>query len=442
MNTRLKGQTIVATLVNTRRRGAVLGSLVAGVALVALSGCGSAGSSGAATGAHVSASGTSASTNKCGELPVALPPDPDGVLAKLPAKVRAGYSFYNSPVHSYTTQVKATKPPWTIGFSMLPIADAWQATLKAEYEKLFAQAKAAGLVKGSLIEAVQPDLATATPAAEIAGMQRLVSDHVNGILLQPFSGTSVAPSITAAGKAGIPVVTTAASIPQSLNSINVNVPDYAGATAAVLRGLPGGKGNVLIVRGVESAPTDQEYAGDDKALLANCPNVKVVGTVVGNWSEPAAKTAVQQFLASHPGTINAVIQHSVMAAGIISAFQQSGRPVPPVPLITAAAGEVGYWARNASKGYKTTGTLVAGASYAKLGWNVMMRELGGKKVKVADIAGPAPLITAAQLPAFEQYPLSDTGEPSGSPDILTNAYLNKFFETPGAVTGPKEVVGG
>ena len=87
----------------------------------------------------------------------------------------------------------------------LPITDGWQAALKGEYEKLFAQAKKAGLVTGSLVEAVQPDASTATPAAEVAGMQRLVSDHVSGILLLPFSGTSVAPAITAAGNAGSPL---------------------------------------------------------------------------------------------------------------------------------------------------------------------------------------------------------------------------------------------
>ena len=93
-------------------------------------------------------------------------------------------------------------------------------------------------------------------------------------------------------------MTTADSISQSPNSININVNDYTGPTSKVLKALPGGKGNVLIVRGVESVPVDQDYAAADKALLAHCPNVKVVGTVVGDFNVPAAKTAVQEFLAS------------------------------------------------------------------------------------------------------------------------------------------------
>ena len=194
------------------------------------------------------------------------------------------------------------------------------------------------------------------------------------------------------------------------------------------------------MRGVESVPVDQDYAAADKALLAHCPNVKVVGTVVGDFNVPAAKTAVQEFLGLASRQDHAVIQHGAMGAGVISAFQQAGRPVPPVPLISAAAGELGYWAQNAGKGYKTAADLTDGVAYAKLGWNVMMRVLGGKQPKTADISSIAPLVTPAQLSQYAKDPLTDTGEPNETDQMISNSYLNNFFKVPGAVTSPKDVV--
>jgi ribose transport system substrate-binding protein len=57
------------------------------------------------------------------------------------------------------------------------------------------------------------------------------------------------------------------------------------------------------------------------------PNIKIVGSVYGNWTESIAESAVAAILPSLP-TVNAVITATNEAYGAIEAFEAAGRPLP------------------------------------------------------------------------------------------------------------------
>ena len=52
--------------------------------------------------------------------------------------------------------------------------------------------------------------------------------------------------------------------------------------------------------GVPGLTTDEYGYNAQKAVLEECPNINVVGEVVGNYIPAVAKSAVLQFLTSHP----------------------------------------------------------------------------------------------------------------------------------------------
>src|SRR5579859_6011673 len=169
-----------------------------------------AGISMATVGATAASAGAvAAAAQKCGQDVVypASVNDKSGVLKSLPAAVQARYGSWPYPVASSPwANFAGIKPPWKIGLIMFAIGSPWQADLVSEFKKEYAQAKAAGLVKGSPDIYIQPSQATETPEQQIAAVQSMVRAGVNGILILPLNGSALGPSVTAAGKAHVPVV--------------------------------------------------------------------------------------------------------------------------------------------------------------------------------------------------------------------------------------------
>ena len=104
----------------------------------------------------------------------------------------------------------------------------------------FNKAKAKGLVEGTLQKYIQPSYATATPEQQINAIQQMVRDGIDGILLLPLAGPPLAPSIDAAGKAGVPVVILDNVVADAKYAVNVwsqnNSPAAAGVAGLVKTG--------------------------------------------------------------------------------------------------------------------------------------------------------------------------------------------------------------
>ena len=228
----------------------------------------------------------------------------------------------------------------------------------------FNKAKAKGLVEGTLQKYIQPSYATATPEQQINAIQQMVRDGIDGILLLPLAGPPLAPSIDAAGKAGVPVVILDNVVADAKYAVNVwsqnNSPAAAGVAGLVKTG------NVLFVRGIAGNPVEQAFQDAAVADVKACPGLKIVGTIYGKWTNATAKAETVKWLAAHPDTkIDAVIQNGIMMAGIVQAFQQTGRPVPPISGGGCQGGDLSWWLKNKAT-YKTVANCFNGF---QTGWS-------------------------------------------------------------------------
>src|SRR5207237_6297657 len=122
-------------------------------------------------------------------------------------------------------------------------------------------------------------------------------------------------------------------------------------TATALVNIMGKKGNLLIVDGVPGLSIATFSLAAAKEIFKNCPDIHVVGEVVGFFSQSTAKNEVLKFLATHPGQIDAVWQDSSIAQGVISAFQQSGKRVPPGADPRADPAPLAYLRTHSQRGY-------------------------------------------------------------------------------------------
>ena len=378
-----------------------------------------------------------AAAQKCGTDVVYTNQDPKHILNTLTPAIRARYGSWPYTVAATPwSTFKGVKKPWKIGLIMFPIGSPWQQDLVNEAKKEFAAAKAKGLVSGSLVTYIQPSQATATPEQQIAAIQNMVSQGINGILILPLAGSPLGPAVTAAGKAHVPVVVLDNVIPNSPYAINVwsqnNSPAAAGVAGLVKTG------NVLIVRGIAGNTVEQAFQDAAVADIAACPGLKVVGTVYGNWTNATAKSAVTAFLAAHPGLkIDAVVQNGIMMAGIVDAFQTAGVPVPPISDGGCQGGDLSWWLQHKST-YKTVGVCFNGFQTAYSEFRILLRVLSGHSLKLNDVAILAPVVTNSNISVYAtpNEPLSWGGEPLGALSAYcSETCLNGYFNTPGSPGG-------
>jgi ribose transport system substrate-binding protein len=384
---------------------------------------------------------------KCGQDATFVHKDPDGVLAKLPKTVQARYAAYPYEVKSTPWAAFAGKPkPWKIGFVSFPIDNSFMVGFYSQLKKDYATAKSKGLVTGDLKTYIQGDWNTATPEQQISAIQSLVRAGVTGIVLQPLNLIAETPAIEAAGKAGIPIVFASGADPISKYAINVTQQNAGPSFASTLANLAkqgmfnGSTVNTLVTHG----PAGQTWStmADNlmQADLAACKGVKILGNITDNWNVATAKAQTLQFLASHPEKIDFVASEGADMAGIIAAFEQAGRPVPPMPFDGGTTGgDLAWWAAHKSTYKAAVGYVVGGKQVAYTEFRILLRVLGGKGLKIRDIHIQAVKVDASNVSQHANagdklQSLSDFKAPANGWGG-TNAFLDSYFKKPGTPGG-------
>ncbi|HWD76644.1 MAG TPA: substrate-binding domain-containing protein [Solirubrobacteraceae bacterium] len=406
----------------------------------AVAACGSTSStsSSGAASAAASPSSTSAAApvSTAGTVPACVPPvpsqlpkDPDGVAATLTGAAKTALGGYPGTVYKSPWSNFKPKhgPPWKIGMSNN------EGNLNAQ-DILVGLKQYAAQNPGKVSSIV-----TTTPptpndvATQIQQMRSLVQQHVDFIISTLGSPTALNAVIDQAAKADIPVISL---LGQSTDKNAVNLQPnpiqlgYFGARGLVAA--MGGKGNVLVVDGIPGLSIDTGILQGGQAVLKAC-GIHVVGQVTGKFDPTIAKTQVLTFLSAHPGQVNGVFQVSDMAPGIFSAFQQLGRPVPPVDDIGAPAASLAYWKVNQSKGYKGSGVAIPAIKDGTYSMAAALAMLEGRGVKITDIPYSPPVISNANLSQWVQpgWTISTNALSDGPPSAIDiPALLNTYFNKP------------
>ena len=205
-----------------------------------------------------------------------------------------------------------------------------------------------------------------------------------------------------------------------------------GQPAADLMKLIGGKGNVVLMHGEPSVSQDIQSFQAFNAVLSQCPNVKVVGTLEGDFNPPTAKSAMLEFLATHPGSVDAVLQPGTGFAAIIQAFQQAGRKVPPIMDSPGSDGGFGYWIN--TPGYQDAADVWGPLEHGDELSHIALRVLNGQGPKINSIFEASALVTNANLKDFAstEWTLNTPGYVDGPPStwFWTSANLDAMFNHP------------
>ena len=332
-------------------------------------------------------------------------------------------TVYKSPWAHFKPKQKSH---WKIGFSNNQVSLYGSGVLSG----LEAAKKAhPGMISGVdyAVPATPDDVTT-----QIQQMRSMLQQHVSIIIALLSAPTALNGVIEQAAKQGVPVISVAGqSTDKHAINLQPNPTDLGDYGAAGLKGSMGGKpGNVLVVQAIPGLTYNTQVLNAGMRVLTACKDT-IAGTVSGYFDRATAKTQVLQFLASHPATINGAFQVSGMAPGIIGAFSQVGRTVPPIGDINPGAGSLVYWKQH-ERTYHGSGVAISPVLTGRYVYDLTLALLHGRGVKITDVPFTPPVITAANLsewilPGWTTSTAAQANGPVSAIPIqaLVNSYTTK-----------------
>lgn len=279
----------------------------------------------------------------------------------------------------------------TIALSNNYAGNSWRQAMLESWAKVAGQAVKDGVIKSADAFTTAENQAT----EQAAQIQNMILQGYDAIVLNAASPTALNGAVKEACDAGIIVVSFDGIVTEpcawrvaiDFKAVGSSQVDFVASK------LPEG-GNVLEIRGLAGVSVDDEISAGIHAGIAKHPNLKIVGSVHGDWAQEVAQRAVAGILPSLPD-IAAVVTQGGDGYGAAQAFAAAGRPVPIITLGNRQD-ELAWWKeqRDAS-GYETVSSNVAPGIVTAAFW-VAQQILDGQEVP-KDLFVPPVTITADTL---------------------------------------------
>lgn len=187
-----------------------------------------------------------------------------------------------------------------------------------------AGAKAKGAELGVDVVVVAPPAETDV-AAQLAQIEDLIAQGIDGLALAPTDQGALAPAVEAARAAGIPVVfVDTRGSNEGVSFIGTN--NSVGAELAadfMCKNLPAGS-EVAILQGVMSHQTGIDRATGAKAGLEAC-GLKVVAEQTAEWDRAKGISVTENILAGNPNIKGIFGSNDNMALGAVEALKAAAK---------------------------------------------------------------------------------------------------------------------
>jgi ribose transport system substrate-binding protein len=166
-----------------------------------------------------------------------------------------------------------------------------------------------------------------TVTSQTASLQTIIRKRPDGILIDSASTTALNPTVAAACASGILVY----SFDQTLTApcaVEVREDDRLEAEnmARWLAAAIGEKGDVLVDEGIPGAPASVVRTKAYESILKQFPNIRIVGTFIGNGAPGPELLQVSGLLSSHRDVVGVVTEGYCSAE--LEAFQRAHLPPP------------------------------------------------------------------------------------------------------------------
>lgn len=212
---------------------------------------------------------------------------------------------------------------FVIGYANGYIGNTWRSQMVENFEKKAEELKAAGIIKDYTIANTDNDV-----TEQMNQLNTMINDGVDALIIDPVSPTSLTAVVAKAKEKGILVVISndPAAYEGTVAVVGNNYSWFEIQTKWIAEKL-GGKGDIVMIDGVSgnAADTLRKQAAAD--VLANYPDINVLGSAPGNWSQADAQSVTSTFLSSYEN-IDGILTQDVMAEGVLRAYETADKEVP------------------------------------------------------------------------------------------------------------------
>ncbi len=268
--------------------------------------------------------------------------------------------------------------------------NSWRQAMLKSWDTVTKAAVAAGTV------AEAPAFTTSeNQATEQAGqIQNMILQGYNAIVIDAASPTALNGAIRQACDAGIVVVTfDGIATEPCAYRIAVDFKKLGGMQIDYFKSR-GVKGNVLEIRGLAGVFVDDEIHDGIEAGVKADADLKIVGSVHGDWTQTVAQKEVAGILPTLPD-VAAVATQGGDGFGTAQAFKDAGRKTPVI-FLGNREDELSWWKQQKdASGYQTMSASIAPGSSTFAFW-VAKKILAGEKVP-QDMTLPITVVTQDDL---------------------------------------------
>lgn len=267
------------------------------------------------------------------------------------------------------------KKDWVIALSNSYYGNTWRKQMVQTFTAAAEEAKAKDYIKDYVV--VNGD---GTQNQQIAQMNSLILKGVDAICINAASPTALNGVIKNANQRKIKIIAFDSIVTSPYAyKMDFDFVKLGADSVEYMNKRLGGKGNLVIVRGVSGSAPDQEMYQGHIETLKKYPDFQVVATINGEASTTTTQNAMANVLPSLPKVDGVLIQGGGDAFGVVQAFLAAGREVPIV--IGDGSSEFIQWwiAEKKKRGYETLGINSAPSIGGGAFW-VAVNLLNGEKV--------------------------------------------------------------
>ena len=167
---------------------------------------------------------------------------------------------------------------------------------------------------------------------QVDNIQQLASQDPDAMVVVPM-GEGITGQVQAAAQQGIPVVLCAGRLGEDSGAVSTVTRQYELLGTMYAEWLVqqlGGKGEVAVLSGLAGVPTAEFQKAAAMKVFERYPDIEVVTEQYTEWSPTVAKTVAANLVTQYPNLAGIWSDSGYGDLGVVQAYQEAGRPVPPV----------------------------------------------------------------------------------------------------------------
>jgi ribose transport system substrate-binding protein len=227
------------------------------------------------------------------------------------------------------TEAKSEKKPLKIALSNSYVGNSWRAEMVNIFQAYAKQKKDAGVIADFYSSSSGND-----PQAQINEIRNMISKGYNAILVNAASPTALAPVLNEAADRGVTVVAFDNTVDSDkIYNVNTDQVEFGRIQAKWLADKIQGKGNILMIKGVEGTTVDRDRVKGYQEVLSKYPDIKVLQEGFGKWDDAATAVEINNMISAQKDKgIAGILNQGGGENAIIEALTQHGINPSSIPI--------------------------------------------------------------------------------------------------------------